>query len=102
MTSLRSRWRPRAPLGHVAHRSEPVSWPTPIGSQTLYGVPTFKALQGICVKYLIEHQCTPNEDLSHICSCRVALATYDDWLAHVTELQASHLAMAIQEARNTP
>lgn len=103
MSSLRvSRWRPRNPLGHVTRRGGTVTWPAPTGSQTLHGVPTFKALQGICVKYLIEHQCTPTGNPSHTCSCRLRLATYDEWLAHVSELQASHLAMAIQEARNTP
>ncbi|MCW2515440.1 MAG: hypothetical protein JWR11_4482 [Mycobacterium sp.] len=68
--------------------------------QILHGVPTFKALQGICAKYIVEHQLISNVDARPACTCRLDLDSYDQWLEHVTELQASHIAMAIQLARN--
>jgi hypothetical protein len=72
------------------------------GPHTLYGVPTFATLQRICRKYLVEHPYTLDGDERPTCACRLRLSAYDEWLEHVSELQASHLAMAIQEARNTP
>jgi cell division FtsZ-interacting protein ZapD len=69
--------------------------------QTLLGVPTFAALQAICSAYLDDHRFTSHLRARPTCSCRLDLTDYDDWVHHVSELQASHVAMAIQEARNT-
>jgi hypothetical protein len=73
----------------------------PAEVESLHGVPTFSALQTICKKYIAEHQFTTNADARPTCTCRLEVADYDRWLEHVTELQASDIAMAIQEARNT-
>ncbi|BBZ25952.1 hypothetical protein MMAD_02470 [Mycolicibacterium madagascariense] len=69
--------------------------------QTLLGVPTFAALQAICSAYLDDHRFTSHLRGRPCCSCRHDVADYDEWVFHVTELQASHVAMAIQEARNS-
>jgi hypothetical protein len=68
--------------------------------QTLHSVPTFVALQEICLKYIVEHRFLRNANASPTCTCRIEIATYEKWLDHVTELQASHISMAIQEARS--
>ena len=68
--------------------------------ETLFGVPTFAALQTICSAYLVDHRFTSHLRGRPTCSCRLDVADYAEWVHHVTELQASHVAMAIQEARN--
>jgi hypothetical protein len=106
MTALRvSRWRQRAQVEECPGDREAVARPAPPaqnGLQTLYGVPTFKALQNICRRYIIEHPYTLHAHSRPACGCRLPVATHDEWVDHVTELQASHIAMAIQEARNPP
>jgi hypothetical protein len=106
MTPLRvSRWRQRAPIEEDTDGSRAVDWPAMSAHddlQTLYGVPTFKALQDICGTYIAEHRYTLTGDVGLTCACRLQVSTYIEWVEHVTELQASHIAMAIQQARNTP
>lgn len=58
-------------------------------------------LQDICLAYLAAHEYRKYAgSLYGQCSCGVEFGSVGQWREHVTELQASAMAAAIQEARN--